>query len=404
MEKFCKVSSKNLQFTILKYQKGEDEVAITLNKNTRICGKRMFETKIKNVFVVLVEENEEYLDNQKLAISEYNTDTIYEAELRAALNSLELSTDNLYRDINYRICLLQCQQILTTQAMLQNQLEIMRDEKGHTLYSHTSGEVAEIHKCKKIVVKARLNDEKCCEELAVWVGERFEKPAYMKAISRQVSSVCTPRVCSRYNVPWFDIGSEEEDLWVKIDDGEIIMAQKPRELKLTSHSKEEQFIMKEDDIFDDSKKEQFKVFGLIHQTRNLIQGEIVQRMYPSEVLMKLNDDTDLENTDEESFISYRLQDAILPWPINMLHILPDWLIITVLGIVGLLLLKVLFDPMVACCTLVGDSSLSIIQRLSSIIVPVTSISFFLKGKYRRVSPSVPNFIPLKLSKQDRIGT
>ena len=88
----------------------------------------MFETKIKNVFVVLVEENEEYLENQKLAISEYNTDTIYEAELRAALNSLELSTDNLYRDINYRICLLQRQQILTTQAMLQNQLEIMRDE------------------------------------------------------------------------------------------------------------------------------------------------------------------------------------------------------------------------------------------------------------------------------------
>ena len=79
----------------------------------------MFETKIKNVFVVLVEENEEYLENQKLAISEYSTDTIYEAELCAALNSLELSTDNLYRDINYRICLLQRQQILTTQAMLQ---------------------------------------------------------------------------------------------------------------------------------------------------------------------------------------------------------------------------------------------------------------------------------------------
>merc|ERR1711893_71028 len=198
-----------------------------------------------------VEENEEYLVNQKIAISEYNTDVIYEAELRAALNSLELSTDNLYRNINYRICLLQRQQILTTQSMLQHQLETVRDEKGHTLYSHTSGEVAEIHKCKKIVVKARLNDEKCCEEIAVWVGEDFKKPAYMKAVSRQVSSVCTPRVCSRYNVPWFDIGSEEEDIWVKIDDGEIIMAQKPKELKLTSHSKEEQIIMREDDIFDD---------------------------------------------------------------------------------------------------------------------------------------------------------
>ena len=100
-------------------------MAVTLNKNTQICGKRMFETRIKNVFVVLVEEHEEYLDNKKLAISEYNTDVIYKAELRAALNSLELSTDNLYRDINYRICLLQRQQILTTQSMLQHQLETL---------------------------------------------------------------------------------------------------------------------------------------------------------------------------------------------------------------------------------------------------------------------------------------
>ena len=101
----------------------------------------------------------------------------------------------------------------------------------------------------------------------------------------------------------------------------------------------------------------------------------MQRMYPSEVLMKLNDDTDLENTDEESFISYRLQDAILPWPINMLHILPDWLIITVLGIAGLLILKVIFDPMVACCTLIRDSSLSLTQKLSSAVLPATSISW-----------------------------
>ena len=107
-------------------------------------------------------------------------------------------------------------------------------------------------------------------------------------------------------------------------------ANKPNELKLISHSKEEQIIIKEDDIFGDDKKEQFRVFGLIHQTRHLIQGEIIKRMYPSEVLMKLNDDIDLEKTDKEDFISYRLQDALLPWPLNLLHIVPDWLIITIL--------------------------------------------------------------------------
>ena len=103
----------------------------------------------------MIEETEGYLKNQKLAVSEYNKDTIYEAELRAALNSLELSTDNLYMDINHRICLLQRQQILLMQTMLLNQLKIMRDEKGNTLYSHSAGEVAKVHKCKKIMAKVR---------------------------------------------------------------------------------------------------------------------------------------------------------------------------------------------------------------------------------------------------------
>ena len=56
---------------------------------------------------------------------------------------------------------------------------------------------------------------------------------------------------------------------------------------MTSHSKEEDFIMNENDIFDDEKKEKFRIFGLIHQTRKLIEGEIVQKMYLSEVLKNL---------------------------------------------------------------------------------------------------------------------
>ena len=79
-------------------------------------------------------------------------------------------------------------------------------------------------------------------------------------------------------------------------------------------------------------------------------------------------------------MTYRLQDAILPWLLNCLHIIPDWLIITALGIIGLILLKVVFDPMVACLTLIGDSSLSIIQRTSSIIVPATTISWMNNRK------------------------
>merc|ERR1711873_392590 len=95
------LKSKLEDFSILKYSQGGDSVAITLNKNTRICGKKMFETKIKNIFEVLLENQEEYLENKKLQIAEYDRDVLYSAELRVALNSVELSTDSLYTDINH---------------------------------------------------------------------------------------------------------------------------------------------------------------------------------------------------------------------------------------------------------------------------------------------------------------
>ena len=80
-------------------------------------------------------------------------------------------------------------------------------------------------------------------------------------------------------------------------------------------------------------------------------------------------------TPTNDFISYRLQDAFLPWPINYLHIIPDWLIITVLGIIGLFVLKLFFDPAVACCTLIRDSSLSLTEKISSAVLPATSITW-----------------------------
>ena len=112
------LQSKLEKLAILRYKKKDEEVAVTLNKHTQICGRKMFETGIKNVFVVLISEEEEFLDNKKLQVSEYTTDVIYEAELKGALNSLELSTDSFYKDFNFRICNLQRQQILMSQALL----------------------------------------------------------------------------------------------------------------------------------------------------------------------------------------------------------------------------------------------------------------------------------------------
>ena len=105
-------------------------------------------------------------------------------------------------------------------------------------------------------------------------------------------------------------------------------------------------------------------------------------MYPTEVLARINEDTNLDDTSTNDFISYNLQEAFLPWPINYLHLIPDWLILTVIGIIGLFLMKIFFDPAVACCTLIRDSSLSLTQKISSAILPATSITWMNRKRNR----------------------
>ena len=156
------------------------------------------------------------------------------------LNSLELSTDELYMDINYRICKIQRQQIITSQALIRENIEILKDEKGRTLYSHATGEAAIINKCGMKMVKPRRDEKRCCHELPVWSGDDFKTPAFMKPISREVTMICTPRICNSFNNPLFNIGTSTMQKWIKIEDGEIRRANSPQEFIPASHSKEEQ--------------------------------------------------------------------------------------------------------------------------------------------------------------------
>ena len=143
---------------------------------------------------------------------------------------------------------------------------------------------------------------------------------------------------------------------------------------------------KEADLFTNQQKNEFKVFNLIENTRKLLTEEIVHHMYSPEVLSGLNDEIETEET-PNAFISYNLQKAFLPWPINMIHFVPDWIILTVIGIVGLLLIRVFFDPVMACCTLIRDSSLSITQKISSVIIPATAISWMSKKRNQGIDAS-----------------
>ena len=57
-----------------------------------------------------------------------------------------------------------------------------------------------------------------------------------------------------------------------------------------------------------------------------------------------------------------------------MHLLPDWVILTRLVILGLFLAKVFADPCMATCHLLRDSSLSGTEKLSSVIIPATTIT------------------------------
>ena len=158
--------------------------------------------------------------------------------------------------------------------------------------------------------------------LPIWHGEEFEKQGFMKPVTREITGMCTPRVCNQFSSPLFNIGSQSDQIWIKIDGEEVRMTSRPQEFVPQSHNKAEQIVTKEADIFTNQQKAEFRVFNLVENTRKLLTEEIVHHMYSPEVLSDFSEDIETKDT-SNAFISYNLQKAFLPWPINMIHFVPD---------------------------------------------------------------------------------
>ena len=139
-------------------------------------------------------------------------------------------------------------------SIAEKNLETLRDEKGRTLFGHVSGEAAILHKCGIKMVKPRHGEERCCKEMPVWMGDDFKTPGFMKPVSKEISSICTPRICNEFDNPLYNIGSPTKQKWVKIEDGEVRITNNPQEFVPQSHSKAEQIITKENDIFSQKQK------------------------------------------------------------------------------------------------------------------------------------------------------
>ena len=110
---------------------------------------------------------------------------------------------------------------------------------------------------------------------------------------------------------------------------------------------------------------------MIKDTKDLIQEEIVFIMFPMTEMDTLDNEIEQEQFSVHDYISSHLQQMFLPWPLSTLNLLPDWVILSGLIIIGLILLKVFIDPCMSICHSLRDSSLTITEKISSAIIPAT---------------------------------
>ena len=56
-------------------------MAVTIDQQTKSCGRAMYRTGIPNIQVLLLEEEEEFLNNRHMKMSEMEEEILFESEL-----------------------------------------------------------------------------------------------------------------------------------------------------------------------------------------------------------------------------------------------------------------------------------------------------------------------------------
>merc|ERR1711923_453582 len=88
----------------------------------------------------------------------------------------------------------------------------------------------------------------------------------------------------------------------------------------------------------------------------------------------LDEEIELSSFSVHDYVATPLQQVFLPWPMSLLHLLPDWMILSGLVIIGLILIKIFLDPCMDICHLLRDSSLTITEKISTAVIPATTVS------------------------------
>ena len=59
----------------------------------------------------------------------------------------------------------------------------------------------------------------------------------------------------------------------------------------------------------------------------MVTEEIVYKMFPETAMNTLDDEIALSSFSIHNYVATCLQQVFLPWPLSLLHLLPDWLTI-----------------------------------------------------------------------------
>merc|ERR1711923_427217 len=88
----------------------------------------------------------------------------------------------------------------------------------------------------------------------------------------------------------------------------------------------------------------------------------------------LDEEIELSSFSVHDYVATPLQQVFLPWPMSLLHLLPDWMILSGLVIIGLILIKIFLDPCMSICHLLRDSSWTITEKISTAVIPATTVT------------------------------
>ena len=168
---------------------------------------------------------------------------------------------------------------MMSQALLKANLEVLHDRKGRTLFSHVAAVI--LYRCKPVEVKIWHDERKCCVELPVWMGSNFTTSAFVQPTSKRVTLTCTPRICNSFDTPLFNVGTTRIPRWIRISKfGEIIQSEAPQDFIPQSNNKEDQIVLRQSSVYRTKQRKEFQKFSLIKNARDLVDSEIIYKMFP----------------------------------------------------------------------------------------------------------------------------